>query len=133
MAQREHGATQGRYAGHTSARDPTGEVTVVPLRLASRRDVRLAGLLHLPAGVAAVAGRPAVVLCHGMESTKDGTKHRALAARLSARGYVCLRFDFSYVGESEGAFEDLTISGEDRKSTRLNSSHLKLSRMPSSA
>ncbi|MCC6849183.1 MAG: alpha/beta fold hydrolase [Deltaproteobacteria bacterium] len=78
----------------------------------SRRGPRLAGVLHLPAGVADPAGRPAVVLCHGMESTKEGAKHQALAARLSARGYVCLRFDFSYVGESEGRFEDLTISGE---------------------
>ena len=57
-------------------------------------------------------GRPAVVLCHGMESTKEGTKHQALAARLVVRGYVCLRFDFSYVGESGGRFADLTISGE---------------------
>jgi len=80
--------------------------------MASRRGVRLAGVLHLPAGVDDPAGRPAVVLCHGMESTKEGTKHQALAARLTALGYVCLRFDFSYVGESGGRFEDLTISGE---------------------
>jgi putative redox protein len=47
-----------------------------------------------------------------MESTKEGTKHTALAARLAALGYASLRFDFSYVGESAGRFEDLTISGE---------------------
>jgi putative redox protein len=47
-----------------------------------------------------------------MESTKEGTKHQMLAARLTALGYAALRFDFSYVGESEGRFEDLTISGE---------------------
>ncbi|MEO6029848.1 MAG: alpha/beta fold hydrolase [Candidatus Binatia bacterium] len=80
--------------------------------MTSRRGVRLAGLLHRPAGVDDLAVRPAIVLCHGMESTKEGTKHQALAARLTALGYVCLRFDFSYVGESEGSFEDLTISGE---------------------
>lgn len=80
--------------------------------MTSRRGVRLAGVLHLPAGVADPAGRPAVVLCHGMESTKEGTKHQALAAKLTDRGHVCLRFDFSYVGESEGRFEDITISGE---------------------
>lgn len=90
----------------------TDAARIVPLRLQSRRGVRLAALLHLPDGVSAPAGRAAVVLCHGMESTKEGAKHQALAARLAARGYVCLRFDFSYVGESEGAFEDLTISGE---------------------
>ena len=32
-----------------------------------------------------------------------------------------------------GGFEDWESIEEDRKSTRLNSSHLKLSRMPSSA
>src|SRR5262245_26628854 len=86
--------------------------TIEPVTMASRRGVRLAGLLHLPDGVDDPAGRPAVVLCHGMESTKEGTKHQALAARLTALGHVCLRFDFSYVGESAGRFEDLTISGE---------------------
>ncbi len=80
--------------------------------MTSRRGVRLAGVLHLPAGIADPAGHPVVVLCHGMESTKDGTKHQALATKLTARGYGCLRFDFSYVGESEGRFEDITISGE---------------------
>src|SRR5688572_30743095 len=90
------------------------ESTIEPVTMRSRRGARLAGLLHLPAGRESPAGCPTVVLCHGMESTKEGTKHQALAARLTALGYVCLRFDFSYVGESEGRFEDLTI--RDRKS-----------------
>jgi pimeloyl-ACP methyl ester carboxylesterase len=83
-----------------------------PVTMRSRRGARLAGVLHLPGDVAEPAARSVVVLCHGMESTKDGTKHRALAARFVALGYACLRFDFSYVGESGGRFEDLTISGE---------------------
>jgi putative redox protein len=88
------------------------EATTELVTMTSRRGVRLAGVLHLPAATRDPAGLPAVVLCHGMESTKEGTKHQALAARLTALGYVCLRFDFSYVGESGGRFEDLTISGE---------------------
>jgi putative redox protein len=95
-----------------SQREDAGAAPITRVTFASRRGARLAGLLHLPAGAADRGGRPAVVLCHGMESTKEGTKHTALAARLSALGHPCLRFDFSYVGESEGAFEDLTISGE---------------------
>jgi putative redox protein len=91
---------------------PQRESTIEAVTMRSRRGVRLAGMLHRPAGVAAVGAGPVVVLCHGMESTKEGTKHQALAARVTARGYACLRFDFSFVGESEGAFEDLTISGE---------------------
>jgi putative redox protein len=101
MSQREEGARTVAPAG-----------SIEPVRLTSRRGVSLAGLLHLPDGVGALAERPVVVLCHGMESTKEGAKHQGLAARLGARGYPCLRFDFSYVGESEGRFEDLTISGE---------------------
>ena len=85
---------------------------IVPVSMKSRRGARLAGLLHLPKGVTCPAGVSTVVLCHGMESTKEGAKHQALAARLTDLGYACLRFDFSYVGESEGEFEDLTITGE---------------------
>ncbi len=87
-------------------------VTTEAVAMTSRRGVRLAGVLHLPAAGPVSAERPAVVLCHGMESTKEGTKHQELAARLGALGYPCLRFDFSYVGESGGNFEELTISGE---------------------
>lgn len=55
---------------------------------------------------------PALVLCHGMESTRGGTKQTALVERFVPKGWSVLRFDFSYVGESGGRFEDLTISGE---------------------
>ncbi len=75
----------------------------------SRRGNRLVGVLH---GARATGDVPAVILCHGMESTKEGTKHRRLAEWLAARGIAALRFDFSYVGESDGSFEDLTFSGE---------------------
>jgi len=47
-----------------------------------------------------------------MESTKEGTKLKLLAGRLSRAGFSVLRFDFSYVGESEGEFADLTFRGE---------------------
>lgn len=76
----------------------------------SRRGSRLAGVVHAPrAGTARGAG---VLLCHGMESTKEGSKLKLLGARLSSAGFTVLRFDFSYVGESEGKFEDLTFRGE---------------------
>jgi dipeptidyl aminopeptidase/acylaminoacyl peptidase len=47
-----------------------------------------------------------------MESSKEGNKSVRLAQDLAAGGCNALRFDFSYVGESEGKVEDLTISGE---------------------
>jgi pimeloyl-ACP methyl ester carboxylesterase len=55
---------------------------------------------------------PWLLLCHGMESTRGGTKQEAMCARFVPRGFSVLRFDFRYVGESEGEFEDLTVSGE---------------------
>ncbi len=76
----------------------------------SRRGNRLVGIVH--AAASARVPRGAVILCHGMESTKDGTKHKLLGERLARRGFEVLRFDFSYVGESEGEFEDLSFRGE---------------------
>jgi putative redox protein len=65
--------------------------------------------MHHPA-----AGRAggAVILCHGMESDKNSEKLIFLARRLAERGILALRFDFAYVGESSGRFEDITYSGE---------------------
>lgn len=74
----------------------------------SRGD-RLSGVLHHPARA---ASRGAVVLCHGMESNKSSEKLVSLGEALASRGILALRFDFSYVGESSGKFEDITYSGE---------------------
>lgn len=58
----------------------------------------------------------AVILCHGMESSKDGNKSVRLARAFADEGVNALRFDFSYVGESSLEsgldLEDLTITGE---------------------
>lgn len=54
----------------------------------------------------------AVILCHGMESSKESEKIVRLARQLSERGILALRFDFAGSGESEGKFEDVTFSGE---------------------
>ncbi len=72
---------------------------------------RLAGRLHTARALAGSLG-PTVVLAHGMLSTKDGTKQVALARVLSELGFSVLRFDFSFVGESEGRFEEITFSQE---------------------
>ena len=124
-----------------------------PISFANARGDTLVGVLHRPPdGV--IDG--AVILCHGMESDKNSEKLIALSRTLALSGMLALRFDFSYVGESSGKFADITYRGEvedlkaayalvrsrhrgkisilgDRKSTRLNSSHIQKSRMPSSA
>ena len=74
----------------------------------SRRGNLLVGDLHrAPQG-----GNRWLLLCHGMESTRGGTKQTAIVRRFVPAGYNVLRFDFSFVGDSEGEYEDLTVSGE---------------------
>jgi alpha-beta hydrolase superfamily lysophospholipase len=75
----------------------------------NRRGDRLIGVLHYPEPE---VPRGAVILCHGMESDKNSEKLVYLSRELAARGFVALRFDFSFVGESSGKFEDITWSGE---------------------
>ena len=55
---------------------------------------------------------PAILVCHGMLSNKDSNKHKRFADGLAERGFVVLRFDFSFVGESEGSLEEMTFTGE---------------------
>lgn len=74
----------------------------------SRGDT-LCGILLRPAVAPA---RGAVILCHGMESDKNSEKLVFLSRALAARGILTLRFDFAYVGESSGKFEEITCSGE---------------------
>ena len=70
------------------------------------RDERLAGVLHLPRGEAVLG----VILCHGMESSKESLKHIRLGASLSRAGFAVLRFDFTGAGESTGDFESITCT-----------------------
>ena len=69
----------------------------------------LSGVLHHPAQG---TSRGAVILCHGMESNKESEKLVYLGRAMAQLGIMVLRFDFRYVGESSGRFEDITYSGE---------------------
>lgn len=61
--------------------------------------------------VAATPGTgPAVVWLGGFHSDMTGTKAVALEAWAEARGRACVRFDYSGHGQSQGRFEDGTIS-----------------------
>jgi len=81
---------------------------VEEVRFRSRRGRLLAGTLHLPDGPPACA----VVVCHGMLSSRGSPKHVAVCERAAAAGALALRFDFAGRGDSEGTPDDLTISGE---------------------
>ncbi|TFH24008.1 MAG: alpha/beta fold hydrolase [Myxococcales bacterium] len=86
-------------------RNPVGGERV---EFPSRRGTALVGDLHRTGDRCG----PTLILCHGMESTRRGHKQVAIVERFVPAGYSVLRFDFSYVGESEGSFGDITISGE---------------------
>ena len=65
-----------------------------------------------------VSGRaPTVVWLGGFRSDMRGTKAERLSAQAERAGHAFLRFDYSGHGESEGRFEDGTISSwtEDAK------------------
>lgn len=53
---------------------------------------------------------PVIVLCHGLNSSKDSETYLNLEPILNNAGIATLRFDFFGHGESDGAFADLTIS-----------------------
>jgi len=53
-----------------------------------------------------------VILGHGLTGNKDRPLLVALAQGLSARGWPCMRISFSGNGDSQGRFEDATITKE---------------------
>ncbi len=69
------------------------------------------GMMHLPERKGKV---PAVAMCHGFTGNRIEA-HRLFvktARILAANGIAALRFDFRGSGESEGDFEQVTISSE---------------------
>lgn len=71
--------------------------------------LNLAGLLH----AAENKTGPVVIVCHGFTGSKEGGgMAQAMGEELGARGCNVLLFDFRGNGESEGKFEDLTLSGQ---------------------
>jgi len=50
-----------------------------------------------------------IIICHGFASHKNGSAKK-ISSELNARGINTMRFDFYGHGESDGKFEDITIS-----------------------
>ena len=51
-----------------------------------------------------------VVMCHGFASGKDSNTNKRLQKELNDKGIATFRFDFYGHEESEGDFENITIS-----------------------
>jgi pimeloyl-ACP methyl ester carboxylesterase len=58
----------------------------------------------------AAGGKPGIVWLCGLKSEMVSTKATAVADWASAEARACLRFDYSGHGQSEGPFEDGTVS-----------------------
>jgi hypothetical protein len=71
------------------------------------RGNRLCGILCDPTGN---KNRFVIILCHGFNSGKDSSTNTALKTNLDKNNVASFRFDFFAHGESEGNFEDLTVS-----------------------
>lgn len=68
--------------------------------------IRLCGLLRTPEKHT----EKIVILAHGFSSHKNKTKYVRFADDFAKKGIATLRFDFFAHGESEGAYEDISIS-----------------------
>ena len=55
---------------------------------------------------------PLVIIMHGFGGNKDGKLLTMIADALEELGIASIRFDFNGHGESEGAFEDMTVLNE---------------------
>jgi dipeptidyl aminopeptidase/acylaminoacyl peptidase len=71
---------------------------------------KISGVIHVPDETPA----PTVVFCHGFTGHRieDHRLFVRAARRMSKEGIAAVRFDFRGSGESEGEFEDMTVSSE---------------------
>ena len=58
---------------------------------------------------------------------------RGFSRAMGQAGYLGMTWPKAFGGHERSAYERYVVVEEDRKSTRLNSSHIQKSRMPSSA
>lgn len=86
-----------------------GNMVAEEIAFEGRAGRRLSGSWHTPTTMPPWG---AVVVAHGMLSSRASPKHRAMCEGAVASGLGSLRFDFAGRGESNGSGTDLTVSGE---------------------
>lgn len=79
------------------------------IRFKNSRGLNLAGLFYPIAG----PNGPVLIVCHGFTGGKEGGGNaKTMGEELGVHGFNTLLFDFSGNGESEGLFENITLSGQ---------------------
>ena len=73
----------------------------------SSKGYKLCGILSNPSGD---KSQPIIVMCHGFSTSKDGRTYVGLEDILNRKKFSTFRFDFFGHGESEGRFEEITLS-----------------------
>ena len=68
---------------------------------------RLCGVISNPASD---KSRPIVIMAHGFSTSKNSDTYVSLSKNLDSHKISSFRFDFYGHGESEGKFEDVTVS-----------------------
>lgn len=59
------------------------------------------------------AHKTIIIVCHGFTGTKQGGgRALEMSCRLAKKGYGTILFDFAGCGESDGKWQDLTLSGQ---------------------
>lgn len=77
-----------------------------------RDGLRLRGTLALPDGANAAHPAPLALLMHGIRGSRNAYRLVRFAHALARRGVASARFDLNGRGDSDGAFEDMTVPGE---------------------
>lgn len=79
------------------------------INFTNSRKLKLSGLLYIPS----IQTGSIIVICHGLSGSKEGKgKAVEMAEELAIRGWYSLLFDFAGNGESEGAYRDISLSGQ---------------------
>lgn len=75
----------------------------------SKSGYKLCAILSTPEALKSRSLKPIVIMCHGLNSTKDSSNHLELEKIFLPLGIAAFRFDFFAHGESEGNKEDRSV------------------------